>query len=256
MPKRIPILAYHRVAGENIASPPTGSSPTHTVGIQAFRQQMNFLSSAQRETLLPRQFALSDRPVKPVVLTFDDGHASDVAAAAILAALNYRSIFYVPWMHVGRPGFVTPTDIRNLAQEGFAFGSHGMTHTPFTQLSTTALKSELIESKARLEELLGQVVVDLALPLGRYNHSIIQVALDVGYERIMTSNIGLARLGYSPIYSRIPIFCNTTLATFRMLMAAGPFQLRMLRLWRSLSRRVSPLLSRPRWHTIASGNAH
>jgi peptidoglycan/xylan/chitin deacetylase (PgdA/CDA1 family) len=143
-----------------------------------------------------------------------------------------------------------------LAQEGFAFGSHGMTHTPFTQLSTTALKSELIESKARLEELLGQVVVDLALPLGRYNHSIIQVALDVGYERIMTSNIGLARLGYSPIYSRIPIFCNTTLATFRMLMAAGPFQLRMLRLWRSLSRRVSPLLSRPRWHTIASGNAH
>jgi peptidoglycan/xylan/chitin deacetylase (PgdA/CDA1 family) len=227
------------MVGESEIRLPQGWSRPHTVLLDSFHRQLDFLKSEGWTSVLPDEIdetGFAERK-KRLVLTFDDGHDSDVVAAMLMKRCDYRGIFYVPWVHVDRRGFLNSTEIRELAREGFAIGSHGLTHSSFTQKSDRDLQDELAESRDRLEELLGRSVVDLAVPFGRYDQRVITMALAAGYRRIMTSDIGLARTGNSAVFPRLPVTARTTATDFQRLVAIGPLQATLLRLVSAASRR-------------------
>jgi peptidoglycan/xylan/chitin deacetylase (PgdA/CDA1 family) len=185
------------------------------------------------------------RGEKHFILTFDDGHASDVVAAETMKFLGYRAIFYVPWLHVGLPGFLSSGEIKALAANGFAIGSHGMNHSPLTQKTNLELRDELFASKVRLQDLIRRKVEDLALPFGRYDRRVIAMARAAGYRRIMTSNIGLARTDQSGVFPRFPITSRTSLEDLRDMLLASPVELMRRRLWHAIGRRLMPLRKSP-----------
>lgn len=65
-------------------------------------------------------------------------------------------------------------------------GSHTLTHPDLTRIRPDQLKTELIDSKRRLEQLLSNPIEDLALPFGSYNQKVFSMAREAGYKRIYT----------------------------------------------------------------------
>jgi peptidoglycan/xylan/chitin deacetylase (PgdA/CDA1 family) len=240
--KQIPILAYHAIASAKDAELPNGWSKNHAVLLESFRSHLEFMRAAGWRALLPDAMEAAGRlrGEKHFILTFDDGHASDVIAAETMKLFGYRAIFYVPWEHVGLPGFLGSAEIAALAADGFAIGSHGMTHSPLTQKTDPELRDELFESKVRLEDLIGRKVEDLALPFGRYDRRVIAMARAAGYRRIMTSNIGLARTDESRVFPRFPVTSRTSLEDFLGMLLAGPVGMMRRRLLHAISRRLMP----------------
>jgi peptidoglycan/xylan/chitin deacetylase (PgdA/CDA1 family) len=235
-PKRIRILAYHALVSQEQGTLPEGSSAKHAVGRESFRGQLDFMRSTGWITIAPQQIQPCGNG-KACILTFDDGHQSDLVAASILRPCGYQAIFYIPWSHVGVTGYLGTEEIKALARDNFAIGSHGLTHAPFTLKPDRELRDELTESRWRLEDLIGRPVEDLAVPFGRYDRRVISMAKEAGYHRVMTSDVGIARIGET-VLPRLPVTAATTLSDFRALISAGPAGIFMRRCRGALARRV------------------
>jgi len=80
-------------------------------------------------------------------------------------------------------------------------GSHTLTHPDLAKIGPDRLKTELINSKHRLEQLLGNPIEDLALPFGSYNQEVLRIAREAGYKRIYTLDPKPANPGY-PVVGR------------------------------------------------------
>jgi peptidoglycan/xylan/chitin deacetylase (PgdA/CDA1 family) len=127
-----------------------------------------------------------------VCFTFDDGCASDLhVAAPLLREKNFNATFYVTVNHLGRPGYMTQAEVRELSELGFEIGSHSMSHRHLNDLSREEIEFELVDSKHRLEEIVGRPVVHFSCPGGRVNSLTTDVAVKAGYKTLATSRIGL-----------------------------------------------------------------
>src|SRR5690242_5005716 len=107
-----------------------------------------WVSREQMHSLL--DFAV-DR--KDVMITFDDGNASDLELA--LPALHERGLtatFFVIAGRLGAPHFLDEAGVRALAAAGMMIGCHGMHHRRWRGLDQSALHEELVEAKDILEQ--------------------------------------------------------------------------------------------------------
>ena len=242
MAKRIPILAYHSILQDERAPLPDGWQILHTIPYRSLCSQLDLLKGEGWGTV-PVE-ALKDPAVwgcrnKQVLITFDDGHDSDLLAAAALAVRGFTAAFFIPWAHIGQPHFLDRSGVQQLSRDGFGVGSHGMTHCRLTAVSGERLWQELTESKARLEDLVGLPITDLAIPFGSYNRRVIDAALGAGYATIMTSDIGQAMLGSnSRVLPRLPVKSFTTSADLLTLVGGSAFAVLRWRLAQGLASRA------------------
>ena len=76
-------------------------------------------------------------------------------------------------------------EVREMHQNGIEFGSHTLTHPVLSQVSEEKLRFELVESKRKIEEEIGDKVITVSYPFGGKNaldEKVKQVAKDAGYE--------------------------------------------------------------------------
>jgi peptidoglycan/xylan/chitin deacetylase (PgdA/CDA1 family) len=126
-----------------------------------------------------------------VVITFDDGNASDVEQA--LPALVDRELdatFFVVAGRLGEPTFLDASGIRELAAAGMGIGCHGMRHRPWRGLAETELHEEHVVAKAMLEQIVERPVVQAACPFGSYDRRVLRSLRGSGYRRVYTSDRG------------------------------------------------------------------
>jgi peptidoglycan/xylan/chitin deacetylase (PgdA/CDA1 family) len=84
---------------------------------------------------------------------------------------------------------MTWEDVRKLASEGIAMGSHTMSHPILTRISLDQARDELSGSKERIEEEIGLPVESFAYPNGGaadFNPAIMALAGEVGYKAAFT----------------------------------------------------------------------
>ena len=123
-----------------------------------------------------------------VVLTFDDGCATDLSTAApILKESGFNATFYITVKFLGQRGYMSSSQVRELSALGFEVGCHSMTHAYLTDLDRQGLNREIVESKVQLEQIIGRPVEHFSCPGGRYNANVIQVARGAGYRSLATS---------------------------------------------------------------------
>lgn len=131
----------------------------------------------------------------PIVLTFDDGYQH---LARILPDFieTYRlaPVLFIPTDFIGKTNrwdyssllreerHLSMSELRRLAELGVCFGSHGCAHIDLTRLSDTALKHELWQSKAVLEDLLQREIDTISYPFGRCDTRVIEAAAEAGYR--------------------------------------------------------------------------
>jgi peptidoglycan/xylan/chitin deacetylase (PgdA/CDA1 family) len=138
-----------------------------------------------------------------VVLTFDDGAASDrLVAAALLKQSGFGATFYVVAGFLDRRGYLSVAHLRELAGLGFEIGSHSMSHRLLSDLDAAGLRDEIVNSKDRLQQVLGSRVQHFACPGGRLSGAAVRLAKEAGYLSLATSQLGLNDAGTDPFRLR------------------------------------------------------
>lgn len=216
----IPILLYHglwtdptQLAGRSVAEAP------YWLEAGVFAAQVRHLAACgyaavSLDTLLCG-CAATETP-KPLILTFDDGWASDWRIAVpLLQRLGWRAELFVTAGWIGRPGFMTWEEVRAAAAVGMGIQSHSLTHPDLDRIPSDQIRYELEASKGLLQERLGRVVDFFALPGGSgRTPEVVRLARAAGYRGLCTSRVGLNFPCVDPFtWRRIPITSTTTLTT-------------------------------------------
>jgi len=159
-----------------------------------FRAQMRLLADSGSGVILPEEGpsrgprAASPDGAPGVVLTFDDGHASNHSIALpILLEHGFRGIFFITTDWIGSGDYMSAGMIRELAASGMIVGSHGRSHRFLTDLKDAELVEELAGSKRALEEITGTVVDSISAPGGRMDARVAEAARRAGYRWIFDS---------------------------------------------------------------------
>lgn len=162
-----------------------------------------------------------------IALSFDDGHASDYELVLPrLQAHHATATFFIAPNFIGRAGYLSWRQVRQLHGAGMEIGSHSLSHPYSTTLSAEQLLTEMRHSKDQIEQHIGADVKSFAYPYGDYSHQTHQVARSAGYRYICTSKPGLCRTN-SQIMSRNSIHSNTRIEELSELL--NPSEYRLLR---------------------------
>jgi peptidoglycan/xylan/chitin deacetylase (PgdA/CDA1 family) len=163
-----------------------------------------------------------DERAAPVVITVDDGRATDyeVAFPRLLAA-GVHAEFFVNTATIGQPGYLTWDNVAEMHRAGMSFQSHAHDHVVLPALSSRLLTRQLRISRRVLEDRLGDPVEFLAAPYGLLDRRVLAVARQVGYRAVCTSFAWPARPGRTTV-SRIAIYGSTTEHRLGAILARRP----------------------------------
>ena len=126
-----------------------------------------------------------------MALTFDDGYQDFYSTAVpIMRPLGITATNYVPTMLVGRPSYMTWSEIQLLDSEGYEMAAHSQFHVDVSKVSASRAEIEIFGAKSDLENHLGHEVVDWAYPYGGYSYSTVQLVHDAGYLSGATTKPG------------------------------------------------------------------
>lgn len=129
------------------------------------------------------------------VLSFDDGCSDLITRVApLLDSFKIPYIVYlVPqFIKSRKPGTVSSKDVKQLASSQYClFGSHGYSHVSLKHLSRSQLAVEVQDSKAFLEDLVGNEVQTFAYPYSEYTEQVVDIVHGAGYTSAITSQSGI-----------------------------------------------------------------
>jgi peptidoglycan/xylan/chitin deacetylase (PgdA/CDA1 family) len=181
-PGRLPVLTYHAVAdkpGDRFAVSPR----LFKAHIELLANHFMFVTIAHAAAIWRqcRRF-----PPDLALLTFDDGYRDILSIAPMLEALSIPATFFVPTAWVGqsndwdRRAFTTRQhlswgELRELIRMGHEIASHSCEHIRLTRLSRLEAIREMADSKAELQDRLGQQVHAIAYPFGSMNQDLAAV---------------------------------------------------------------------------------
>lgn len=168
------VLTYHTVAEEP-------SAYIYSVSCRQFDEHLAWITSLHEQ---------SRKPVPIPEVTFDDGVISDHRyALPLLSKHGCRAKFFVVAGFIGvRSDFMTWQQVREISAAGHSIQAHGMSHLLLTRANASELVSELDRSKKEIEDRLGFPVLELSLPGGRWNETVLRACAEVGFQRVYHSD--------------------------------------------------------------------
>lgn len=185
-PRRAVALMYHALSRGQV---PPGQDPHYTLDETRFREQLRLV--AEVGGACSAYGWLHDGERRPVVLTFDDGHASNYRLAfPALVEHGMRADFFVNPGNIGKPGFATWAQLREMGAAGMSIQSHGYDHVYLTSLGRDALRERLHAARITIEDGIGSAVTLLAPPGGRMPTGLVGIARQCGYRHVLSSRPG------------------------------------------------------------------
>jgi len=187
---RIPILTYHKLVKETRDR----TLDSYTIAEADFITNLQFLASEKYHPILVDDYyrSLKDPsvklPDKCVLITFDDGHESNLTVAVpILKRFNFKASFFITTDRIKDPGYMDHIQLRELKKSGMSVQSHAKTHKYLSEMNAHELSNELVESKKILTDTLGVDVPFLSFPGGRYNDAVLEFAKKSNYLACFSS---------------------------------------------------------------------
>jgi peptidoglycan/xylan/chitin deacetylase (PgdA/CDA1 family) len=198
LPKKgVAILMYHK-----IGIPPQNSWLKNLwVSPQKFDRQMRFLQQKAVPVITFAEYyiMLQEKkvPSKAVIITFDDGYQDNYTAAfPVLKRYGFKAMFFLVYDTIGsinkwhepaiepHQRMLSPEQIKEMQAAGMEFGSHTLSHLNLNELSVEAATTQIVKSKAVLEQALGKPVDIFAYPYGAgaYNPAVKQLVKPAGYK--------------------------------------------------------------------------
>lgn len=193
----VPILKYHRIAASCFEAPLLCVSP------QSFKRQMDFIARHGYQVISLEELvdALSQKKklsYKTVVITFDDGTGDNYQYGfPTLKKYGFPATIFVISDSVGRPGFLSWEQLKEMQKDKIDIGSHTKTHVYLFDITEEErLWQEIFESKKEIQRNIDRGVKVFSYPIGGYNPEINSLVKKAGYKGACTSNRG--RYRFSP----------------------------------------------------------
>lgn len=217
-----PVLMYHEVTATSEQDKAVRkTNPAYCVTADAFRRQVEHLASGGFRSLSLDELLDGDSGPKGVVITFDDGWDNNHSTAwPILTELGLTATIFVVSGFMGQPGYMTWEQVRELADAGISIQSHTVSHRPLGLLTDGEIRAELEDSKRAIEDRIGRAVNHISIPQGVFDRRVIEMAAQVGYRSVSTSEPVIRHRGGAPaVLGRINASGAYDLATFGRIVA-------------------------------------
>ena len=178
------ILLYHHI-GYSLRG-----DDVYYVSPDTFDQQLNLLyqwgyKTISLELLVKAIKEGAELPPKPILLTFDDGSETIYEnALPKMQRYNFTGVSYIVYNYVGIRNYMNADQIRALYAAGWEIGSHSLSHRDLTARPERQM-DEIVESRRRLESLLGIPVLSFAYPFGAYDSDSLHYVHEAGYIAAM-----------------------------------------------------------------------
>jgi len=226
----IVVLLYHKIKEK-------GDSNKYVLEITEFEKQLKYLKDNGYNTILPTD-TITAIPIdsfnKTVILTFDDGtkdHYKNVYP--LLRKYDYEGLFFVVTKYINSPGCLSTDEIREMSLGGMGIGSHSYSHPLLDAIEKDKMYSQLQLSKEYLDNLSINPILDLAPPGGWFDDNVVKAAVDIGYERVFSCNIGPTDISQDPVvFNRIEVLGDMSIDDFVQLL--NPEELFLYKLEQSL----------------------
>jgi peptidoglycan/xylan/chitin deacetylase (PgdA/CDA1 family) len=171
--KEVPVLCYHQV--RDYTAKDGAYTKSITVTPETFARHMKMLADSGFTTILPDDlFAFYERgivlPSRPVIISFDDNTVSQFEnALPVLNKFGFKAAFFIMTVSIGRPGYMSREQMKQLHQEGHILGIHTWDHHKVTQYTTEDWKIQLDNPMKTIEEITGEAARYFAYPHGVWN---------------------------------------------------------------------------------------
>ncbi len=235
--RRLPILMYHRVQDGLVARHPYFELRTRP---ELFARQMQFLKDNNYQVISLEEWgnecSSRDETRPQVCITFDDGYFDFYThALPILAEHGFGAAVFVITGRTGevrRHGdgqdFLTWREIRELRNARITIGSHTVTHRELRQLTGNEIHNELRQSKATLEDRLGEAIRTFSYPYAfpendrEFAGFFQRLCLAEGYEVGVTTILGTAKPQSNPyMLPRLPVNSHDDMEMFQAKLAGA-----------------------------------
>jgi len=117
-----------------------------------------------------------------VSLTFDDGFQSAFDASRILDQAGLHGTYYIITRVLGRPGYMTVDEVKELYARGHQIGSHTRTHPHLPTLTLVQQNDAIAGSRQDLKGW-GIDATAFAFPYGEYDSNSMIALQDSTYHR-------------------------------------------------------------------------
>jgi peptidoglycan/xylan/chitin deacetylase (PgdA/CDA1 family) len=181
------VLGWHRVDRDG------GPLAVHP---DLFERQMEILSTQRQQFPVvhlehARSVLAQGSTAHCVVLTFDDAWADNHAnALGPLSRYRLPATLYVPSRLLGAPGYMTVSQLLEMASEGVVIGAHSRTHADLRACDPAELEKEVRGSKEDLEHLIAGPITSFAYPAGLLNDRVVAAVSAAGFGTAVTTRPG------------------------------------------------------------------
>jgi peptidoglycan/xylan/chitin deacetylase (PgdA/CDA1 family) len=229
------VLAYHEIMPD--------STYSYCVPCHALQQQLRLVQihNSKRENN------------SPVHVTFDDGELSQhLYALPLLTQYDIPATFFVtPGLIGSDTKFLGWNRLKEMQDSGHSIQSHGWSHKFLTFCGEEELTFELRVSKEVLENRLGQPVIALAAPGGRWNRRVVEACAAAGYRRLYVSDPWIAReMSGVQVLGRFMVRRTTTLPDLARILQGDRRMLSSLRMRSQIKQSLVGLIGESAYHRL------
>jgi len=214
--KDVPILMYHEIKTLSKNGPTGLFASKENFATQLDALQREGYNTVTMEELYQHWENKVPLPIKPIILSFDDGYVSHYEYASVeLAKRGMTGTFYIITNKLKEGKVSSPKNLKTMYIEGMEIGSHTVTHLDVRYGGNKQVELELRESKRILESILGAKVEHFCYPIGYTTTYALQTLKATGYKTAVETAYGKANKtqGYLEL-RRIRIDYNDSIEGF------------------------------------------
>jgi peptidoglycan/xylan/chitin deacetylase (PgdA/CDA1 family) len=174
----VPILCWHQIRAATARD--STSDRSYIVSPKTLAAQLAALDHAgyhpvTGQALVAHVALGKPLPRKPVLLTFDDASAGQYSRAfPVLRRHHFKATFFIMTVVLGKPGWLTRGQVRELDRAGMTIGAHTWDHKPVPQYTGSDWQTEITAPTRDLERLVGHRIRLFAYPYGLHESQAIE----------------------------------------------------------------------------------
>jgi peptidoglycan/xylan/chitin deacetylase (PgdA/CDA1 family) len=184
----VPILCYHQLRDYKPSDSKTARD--YIVPEVDFRQQIKSLADSGYHTVLPGELydylvKGKELPSKPVMITFDDTRLDQYTLALPeLKKYGFKGVFFIMTVSLGKPGYMSKAQVKELSDEGHTIGSHTYDHKNVKKYEEKDWAEQVARPSKQLQEITGRRVEYFAYPFGLWNKEAIPHLKEHGFKSV------------------------------------------------------------------------
>ncbi|AEE17642.1 polysaccharide deacetylase family protein [Treponema brennaborense] len=110
--------------------------------------------------------------------SWDDGAPDDLKLVRLCEKYSIPSMLFIPNENQEGRAVLSADTIKAVRSELTAIGAHTQHHTYLTEIPLSDVRTEVVNNKKYLEDILGDSVNDFSFPGGKYNQGIFEAIKD------------------------------------------------------------------------------